>query len=65
MTKVPNLSYVKVIKALQKTGWIVIRQKGSHIRLQKRHNEEILKITIPAHIPIKRLSNPILLWEGD
>jgi len=26
MTKVPNLSYVKVIKALQKDGWIVIRQ---------------------------------------
>jgi predicted RNA binding protein YcfA (HicA-like mRNA interferase family) len=54
MIKVPSLSYVKVIKALQKDGWIVIRQKGSHIRIQKRYKEEILKVTVPAHIPIKR-----------
>lgn len=54
MTKVPSLSYVKVIKALQKDGWIVIRQKGSHIRIQKRYKEEILKITVPAHVSMKR-----------
>ena len=54
MSKVPSLSYAKVIKALQKDGWLVIRQKGSHIRLQKRNKDEILKITVPAHTPIKR-----------
>jgi len=54
MTKVPSLSYIKVIKALQKDGWIIIRQKGSHIRIQKRYKEETLKITVPVHIPIKR-----------
>jgi len=54
MTKVPSLSYIKVIKALQKDGWIIVRQKGSHIRIQKRYKEETLKITVPAHIPIKR-----------
>ncbi len=54
MSKVPSLSYAKVTKALQKDGWLVIRQKGSHIRLQKRNKDEILKITVPAHTPIKR-----------
>ncbi len=54
MSKVPSLPYAKVIKALQKDGWLVIRQKGSHIRLQKRNKDEILKITVPAHNPIKR-----------
>jgi len=54
MTKVPNMGYEKVIKALQKDGWVVVRQKGSHIRLQKRLQEEVLKLTIPAHRPIKR-----------
>lgn len=54
MTKVPSLSYIKVIKALQKDGWIIVRQKGSHIRIQKRYKEETLRITVPAHIPIKR-----------
>ena len=54
MIKVPSLSYVVVVKALQRDGWTVVRQKGSHIRLQKRIGSELLKITVPAHNPIKR-----------
>ena len=54
MSKVPSLSYKRVINALQRDGWIVIRQKGSHIRLQKRTFNEILKLTVPAHRPIKK-----------
>ena len=54
MTKLPNMGYEKVIKTLQRDGWVVIRQKGGHIRLQKRFQEEVLKLTIPAHRPIKR-----------
>ena len=54
MTKIPSLGYEKVIKTLQRDGWVVVRQKGSHIRLQKRLQEEVLKLTIPAHRPIKR-----------
>ena len=54
MSKVPSLNYDKVIKALQRAGFIVVRQKGSHIRMQKRVDDEMIKITIPAHKPIKR-----------
>jgi predicted RNA binding protein YcfA (HicA-like mRNA interferase family) len=54
MSKVPSLNYQQVIKALRRNGWIVIRQKGSHIRLQKRLPDETLKIIVPAHRPIKR-----------
>ncbi|MTW23253.1 type II toxin-antitoxin system HicA family toxin [Allochromatium palmeri] len=54
MNKVPSLNYDKVIKALQRDGWVIVRQRGSHIRIQKHIDEEILKITIPAHKPIKR-----------
>ncbi|MBU1077897.1 MAG: type II toxin-antitoxin system HicA family toxin [Spirochaetes bacterium] len=54
MSKVPSLSYIKVIKALQRDGWTVVRQRGSHIRLQKRLKTELLKIIVPAHKPIKR-----------
>jgi len=54
MSKVPSLSYQQVINALRRDGWIVIRQKGSHIRLQKRFPNEMLKIIVPAHRPIKR-----------
>ena len=36
MTKVPNLSYIKVIKALQKDGWIVIRQKRESYKASEK-----------------------------
>lgn len=54
MTKVPSLHYDRVIKVLQRDGWVIVRQKGSHIRLQKHTPEQTLKLTIPAHRPIKR-----------
>jgi predicted RNA binding protein YcfA (HicA-like mRNA interferase family) len=54
MSKVPSLPYDRVIRALQRAGWVVVRQKGSHIRLQKHTPDQTLKLTIPAHRPIKR-----------
>ncbi len=54
MTKVPSLNYEKVLNALRRDGWVIVRQRGSHIRLQKHTETETLKLTIPAHRPIKR-----------
>ncbi len=54
MSKVPSLPYYRIIRALQRDGWTVVRQRGSHIRLQKRINDETLKIIVPAHNPVKR-----------
>ena len=54
MTKVPSLSYQQIIKALRRDGWVVVPQKGSHIRLQKNIGDKTLKLTIPAHNPVKR-----------
>lgn len=54
MSKVPSLPYTKIIRALQRDGWTVVRQWGSHIRLQKRVGDEVLKLTVPAHRPVKR-----------
>lgn len=54
MTKVPSLNYDAVVRALRRAGWVVIRQRGSHIRLQKHTAGETLKLIVPAHRPIKR-----------
>jgi len=54
VSKVPSLSYIRIIKALQRDGWIIVRQRGSHIRLQKHIRDEVLKITVPAHNPVQR-----------
>lgn len=53
MSKVPSLSYTR-IGALQRDGWVVVRQRGSHIRMQKHLRNEVLKITIPAHKSVRR-----------
>ncbi len=54
MTKVPSVSYTQIVRALQRDGWTVVRQVGSHIRLQKRVGNEVLRLTVPAHKPVKR-----------
>jgi predicted RNA binding protein YcfA (HicA-like mRNA interferase family) len=54
MSIVPSLAYDRIIRALQRDGWVVVRQKGSHVRLQKHTPSETLKLTIPAHRPVKR-----------
>jgi len=54
MNKVPSLPYIRIIRALQRGGFIVVRQRGSHIRLHRRTSEGTVKITVPAHIPVKR-----------
>lgn len=54
MSKVPSLDYDQIIRALQRDGWIGIRQRGSHIRLHKLVRQETLKVTVPAHKPVKR-----------
>jgi predicted RNA binding protein YcfA (HicA-like mRNA interferase family) len=54
MSKVPSLRYDRIIRALQRDGWVVVRQRGSHIRLQKHTPSETLKLTVPAHRPVKR-----------
>jgi predicted RNA binding protein YcfA (HicA-like mRNA interferase family) len=54
MTKLPSLDYTDLLRALGRDGWVVVRQRGSHIRLHKRTRSGLLKLTVPAHKPIKR-----------
>ena len=52
MPKLPVLSGKIIIKKLEKCGYTVVRQKGSHVRL--RHNDAGFKpITVPLHKEIK------------
>ena len=65
MTKVPSLSYEAILRALQRDGWVILRQKGSHIRLQKHTEERTLKLTVPAHRPVKRSTLSHLLKQAE
>jgi predicted RNA binding protein YcfA (HicA-like mRNA interferase family) len=54
MSKVPSLKFDQVIRALRRGGWVVVRQRGSHVRLHKHTPDETLKLVVPAHRPLKR-----------
>ena len=64
MSKVPSLPYTQIIATLQRDGWVVVRQRGSHIRLQKELPDEVLKLTIPAHRPVKRSTLASILKQS-
>jgi len=52
--KIPNISGLDVIKRLKRYGFIAIRQKGSHVRLEKFDGEKTIKITVPLHDEMKK-----------
>lgn len=54
MSNIPQISGKEVIKALQKIGFIVSRQKGSHIRLMRITGKEKQLLTVPDHRIIRK-----------
>jgi predicted RNA binding protein YcfA (HicA-like mRNA interferase family) len=46
MAKLPNATGEELIAALQKVGFCVVRQKGSHVRMKHEDNRVV---SIPAH----------------
>jgi len=53
------------VAAFQRAGWQVVRQKGSHIRLERTSEAGTIKVTIPAHKPIKRSTLAKLLKDAE
>ena len=46
MSKLPIVSGQEAIKALEKIGFQIVRQKGSHVRMKHEDNRVV---TIPVH----------------
>jgi len=49
MTKLPAVSGERVIRALKKAGFVELRQKGSHVSLEKRAGENVFHTVVPMH----------------
>ena len=43
-----------LIKILCRNGFVVVRQKGSHVRLEKNTEKGTIKITVPMHQTLKK-----------
>jgi len=52
--KLPQISGKELVKKLMGFGFVVTRQKGSHIRIEKNTKDKTIKITVPNHKLIKK-----------
>ena len=53
MASLHNLKPEKVIRAFERAGWINRGQRGSHVKLTKEGNPNILSIPIHKGKPVK------------
>ena len=51
--KLPVVSGRQVVRALERVGYRVVRQRGSHIRLRDASNPNHLPVTVPDHRTVK------------
>ena len=49
MSILPIISGEKAVKCFEKQGYVVVRQKGSHIRLKYKSDKSKKPLTIPEH----------------
>lgn len=49
MPKLPGVSGERVVRALKRAGFVELRQKGSHVSLEKRTSDRIFKTVVPMH----------------
>jgi predicted RNA binding protein YcfA (HicA-like mRNA interferase family) len=49
MPKLPLVSGERVVRALKRAGFIELRQKGSHVSLERRIGDQVFKTVVPMH----------------
>ena len=48
----PVISGERLVRALERAGWQLVRQRGSHVRL--KHPDRRTSLTVPLHRELKR-----------
>jgi predicted RNA binding protein YcfA (HicA-like mRNA interferase family) len=66
--KMPVISGKQLIKMMHKLGYSIVKQRGSHIKLQKKTPAGIHSITVPQHDEIAKgtlidILNKTSLWN--
>lgn len=54
MAKLPSVSGERLVRALKRAGFEVLRQKGSHVALEKRVGEKAFRTVVPQHSTIAK-----------
>ena len=64
-TALPVVGGKDVIRVLEKVGYVVVRQKGSHVRLIDDSNPEHKPITVPLHKQIDKGLLRAIIRDAD
>jgi predicted RNA binding protein YcfA (HicA-like mRNA interferase family) len=51
--QLPVVSGRQVVRALERAGYRIVRQRGSHIRLRDESNPNHFPVTVPDHKNLK------------
>ena len=54
MPKLPSVSGERVVKALKRAGFVQLRQKGSHVSLEKKVSDQTWKTVVPMHSEVAK-----------
>jgi predicted RNA binding protein YcfA (HicA-like mRNA interferase family) len=49
VARLPSISGERLVRALQRAGFVVLRQRGSHVSLEKREGDKVLRTVVPQH----------------
>jgi len=65
LTALPVVSGREAIKVLCRAGFKVVRQRGSHVRLEKRTEDGMIKLTVPLHKSLKKGTLRRIIKDAD
>jgi predicted RNA binding protein YcfA (HicA-like mRNA interferase family) len=63
MSKLPSISGRACIKALERAGFVVRRQEGSHVIL--RRTQPFAQLVVPDHKELDRGTLPAIMRQAD
>lgn len=49
MPKLPSTSGERLVRALKRAGFVELRQKGSHVSMEKITPEKVFRTVVPMH----------------
>lgn len=63
MPPVPSLSAKDILDALQRAGFVIMRQNGSHIILQRKNTHRTAEV--PRHNPVSKGTLRSIIRQAD
>jgi len=65
LTKLPVISGRETVKALGKIGFTIAGRKGSHVRLKRQRDREVLIVIVPMHDELARGTLKSILRQAN